>query len=369
MNMPKRQSSWENYRAVKDSSIEVIRAEHLKKNFDPNTNFRGQTLLTTSVIEGRADVVQLLLEMGANPNLKSDEGGRRETPLITAVRLKKYSCVKILTSKGALISTTNFYGQNAVYQAVVENAYEILQHFLGCPLDEGKHYTQVSCPFHLALTESLMSHSKKKCLLLLLRFNYNCPCIPKLCTRICPTTDSHASSYRSQDMIKVDPDVFKWIYLSLGYPPLPLRLSQIKDEVEEKMRQFFRGTTQFQVKLQYLVRIYVREICSIYSLKLSSSRGSSIELGVKNKISKLNHYLEWRSPDDWRTDARLRDLETITLQSILNVDECLCTAPAKLYAIEPESQNVGEVESEDYPELPRDSLRGGFLLGEDQSLK
>ena len=103
-------SGWEVEQAVKRNDKKFIELEFRKHNLDLSVNFLGRTPLTACVVENQAEALQLLLKLGADPDGKSYEGGRREPPLITAVRLKNLPCVKILASSGANLTLTNFYG-------------------------------------------------------------------------------------------------------------------------------------------------------------------------------------------------------------------------------------------------------------------
>jgi len=102
--------AWEAHVAIKQGNFSLIRESFELQKVNPNLRFRGQSLLSTAVKQNSTSLVQLLLENGANPNMKSLEDGRNETPLITATRLKYLQMVLLLFANGADIRETNFYG-------------------------------------------------------------------------------------------------------------------------------------------------------------------------------------------------------------------------------------------------------------------
>lgn len=103
-------SGWEAYCAVKDNNISLLKKGNEENKLDPNATFRGGTILSTAILLNRPELVRLLLELGADPDLKSEQNGRKETPLITAVRMGNYVIVETLLAAGANMDATNFYG-------------------------------------------------------------------------------------------------------------------------------------------------------------------------------------------------------------------------------------------------------------------
>lgn len=86
-------------------------------------NFLGQLPLQMAVMEDRPDMVRLLLENGALPDLTLWKSGSREgaVPYVLhgAVREGRYECVKELLRSGATVNIKEFAGQYAPHHYVV----------------------------------------------------------------------------------------------------------------------------------------------------------------------------------------------------------------------------------------------------------
>lgn len=102
--------SWEAHIAIKQKNVSLIQQYLQAGKLNPNLKFRRDSLLTTAINENQLEILKLLLENGADPNLKSYENGRSEPPLITATRLNNLKAVELLVSHGANIQSSNFYG-------------------------------------------------------------------------------------------------------------------------------------------------------------------------------------------------------------------------------------------------------------------
>lgn len=110
---PKKQStiSHKSFSCADPDSL--LREALLSHRLDANVRFKGESLLATTIKSGRPNLLQLFVEQGADPNLKSYENGRYEPALITAVRYKSLWSVQILLEHGANLSHTNFYGYSS----------------------------------------------------------------------------------------------------------------------------------------------------------------------------------------------------------------------------------------------------------------
>lgn len=85
----------------------------------------GNTPLHIAALAEDKELISLLIDSGADPNLLNNKG---ENSLIFAIRAKKLENVKFLISKGARIS--NFFGRSALDEAVKYGAHEIVSFFL-----------------------------------------------------------------------------------------------------------------------------------------------------------------------------------------------------------------------------------------------
>ena len=210
------------------------------------------------------------------------------------------------------------YSQDAVYQAVVENAYEILEYLLTkLPSKTYDHEPRMACPIHLALHNSLNHPLKRKSLGLLLGFHYNCFCLAEIVRQMRKSSvslpfsssssqarpnHSSCSNIRPQEehliIVKVDPQIYHWIsayddahqqeyhchhhHQRQHHPLLKLEPSQenyynyykphappIRLEVIERNDEKLPLTPQLlshdKIKLCDLTRKLVRRTCSQYA--------------------------------------------------------------------------------------------------------
>ncbi|MGX7688114.1 ankyrin repeat domain-containing protein [Flectobacillus roseus] len=160
--------AWELTKKIREDDIEnivsIIKKDTSLLNFQEET--RGTTLLMISILHRQTEIVKLLLEAGANPNLydkngtsaiimacrdkelnatiiqdllnnganvndmeigKRREGNTtRDFPLITASRSGNLPLVIFLVSQGALVNKTNEYGQTAIGEATIQEHYDVV---------------------------------------------------------------------------------------------------------------------------------------------------------------------------------------------------------------------------------------------------
>jgi len=113
-------STWTAHIAIKSGRLDILKkldfSSCTPNGFNPNASFRGERLLTTAVKRNDPNIVAFLFKNGADPNLKSEEDGRYEPPLMTLIRLgvskDAKSTVFSLFMKHPHIdaNVTNFYG-------------------------------------------------------------------------------------------------------------------------------------------------------------------------------------------------------------------------------------------------------------------
>ncbi|XP_053698549.1 uncharacterized protein LOC128745500 [Sabethes cyaneus] len=120
------------FRAVKKSQPELIRKQLSIKPELVNVPVNGETLLYQAVRTGNVEVIDLLLELGANVNLGVPMNG--ETPLHLAVYNKNIKMVRHLIEHGADLNLTNCVGLTAGHYAVDSNDLQTLKFVLshGC---------------------------------------------------------------------------------------------------------------------------------------------------------------------------------------------------------------------------------------------
>lgn len=92
-------------------------------------NFASEngTALAASIMSGKIDIAQQLLQFGANPNI-SDELG--VTPLMHAIEFQKVDFIKLLLLNGALIKVNDKTGKSIFEYATQTKKEEIINLFI-----------------------------------------------------------------------------------------------------------------------------------------------------------------------------------------------------------------------------------------------
>ncbi len=116
--------------AIKKANIKTIN-EFLKAGY-VNTEFKNrdgtlkeetETPLFTAITTGNLNIVDLLLDKGANKEAKNVKG---ETPLFAAIRSKQHEIVKLLLDKGADSEAKNPNDETPIFAAICLNQKEIV---------------------------------------------------------------------------------------------------------------------------------------------------------------------------------------------------------------------------------------------------
>jgi hypothetical protein len=119
------------------------------------------------------------------------------------------------------------------------------------------HTTKKACPLTLAIKDAPIYRLKKKCLLLLLKYNYTCPCLQPECS-IFSEIYEYEFYYKTYEK---DPDILRWIYLAKG----------IRVYFMHRVRQERSVELALPLKLSNLVRISIRDSISKSALRRGSS--------------------------------------------------------------------------------------------------
>ena len=116
-------------RAIDNNDIDTVKYL-LRQGDDPNiVNKNGQPALIRAInnINTNIEIVKLLLENGADPDIKQQRGMfTGESPLIRAIEENKIDVVELLINHGANIESTDSDGYTALMIANLRAQYEIL---------------------------------------------------------------------------------------------------------------------------------------------------------------------------------------------------------------------------------------------------
>ena len=81
------------------------------------------TALILATTRGHSEVVEFLLEMGANIESRSK---KEDTPLMRAITHNRYDVAEMLLSKGANPEAVNIYGDSALFRAICKRSTELI---------------------------------------------------------------------------------------------------------------------------------------------------------------------------------------------------------------------------------------------------
>ena len=112
-------------------SKNIDRLEGLLKNgIDPNKPFSdGNRSLYTSIINGSYETTKILLEYGADPNLKMDEGKKFSSALGCAMFLKRTDTVYLLLRYRANIHEMEDKYHSVYEYAFMFNKFDVIEMF------------------------------------------------------------------------------------------------------------------------------------------------------------------------------------------------------------------------------------------------
>jgi len=117
------------YMAVEKGLVDVVRALVREGGVDVNARATAEhvdgLLLTIAIIYGRREVVGLLLDLGAEPNVM--ESISRNTPLMAAVMLDDYWSANKLLDRGADPTSLSAQGRTLLYVAAEKGNAEMIR--------------------------------------------------------------------------------------------------------------------------------------------------------------------------------------------------------------------------------------------------
>ena len=86
---------------------------------DPNVKLAGSPLIIEALRNDSAEILQMLIEKGADVNATREEYG--DTPLMYAVAPQQMEAIKLLLSRGADIRAKDFSGKNVLHSLLCNN--------------------------------------------------------------------------------------------------------------------------------------------------------------------------------------------------------------------------------------------------------
>ena len=108
-------------------------------------DYRGRTPLMVAIDSGQAEIVDLLLAAGADPNDAGEhpDPAKRygQTPIMKAVDRDDLSIIKALLAAGADVNQANKYGVNAFDSAIGSNKAELVPLLIEYGADVNKTYS------------------------------------------------------------------------------------------------------------------------------------------------------------------------------------------------------------------------------------
>jgi ankyrin repeat protein len=136
--------------AAESGSIESVKL-HIAAGTDLNINYGGSNALYEAVLEGRNEIVELLIEAGANVNLK--HGIHGDTPLYPAAIKGRKKICELLIAKGADVNAKRDNGRNPLHIAAFWGHTEVVKLLIakGANINEKDNWDET--PLDLAIDE------------------------------------------------------------------------------------------------------------------------------------------------------------------------------------------------------------------------
>ena len=117
--------------AVQRGDVEIVRVL-LDAGADPDLKAAGHQPLVLASLHGHARIAELLLQAGANPDLKSSDGN---TPLIAAASMNRIPVIRVLMRAHPDYALFNLEGRTALSLAAFENFEEAVRVMLEAGVD------------------------------------------------------------------------------------------------------------------------------------------------------------------------------------------------------------------------------------------
>lgn len=110
-------------RFVHEGNIDKVRELLAKKVSLTERDHKGRTAIGRACEDGSTEILAMLLEAGADPNLMTD----RKTPLMLAAYANKVEVVQLLLEKGARIDEINKMRETALMKSSAGEAVDVVR--------------------------------------------------------------------------------------------------------------------------------------------------------------------------------------------------------------------------------------------------
>ena len=137
------------FEAARDNKADEV-AELIAGGIKPTTKlFNDETALHWAAIAGACDAARVLIEKGAK--IDAQTAYFRETPLHLAIQERKTEMIDLLLDKGANCDIRNYEGENSVFMAVRWCGVDILEKLLDAGANPNLYNKEAASPLHVCV--------------------------------------------------------------------------------------------------------------------------------------------------------------------------------------------------------------------------
>ena len=144
-------------KAANIGDIETVR-QYLNAGMDVNAKHKGRTLLHAAAGRGREVIAELLIDNGANVNVKD---ALAATPLHEAANIGDNELVELLIAKGADVNANDIYGSTPLHKAAHRGRKAAVTLFISKGADVNAINRENRTPLDLAEKVEVYHHSSK----------------------------------------------------------------------------------------------------------------------------------------------------------------------------------------------------------------
>jgi len=145
------------HKAANKGDIETVK-QYLDAGMDVNAKYKGRTLLHAAAGRGREVIVELLIDNGANVNVKD---ALAATPLHEAANIGDNELVELLIAKGADVNANDIYGSTPLHKAAHRGRKAVVTLFISKGADVNAINRESRTALDLAEKVEVYHHSSK----------------------------------------------------------------------------------------------------------------------------------------------------------------------------------------------------------------